>query len=97
MTNATPASKFVTDTVRLVSRIELRRLQPTAKSIFDPVEAGDVTVYIPALVFAEILCLSEKQRIDTLPRTVADHMKTHPNYKGYPMQLCRYPICVRDY
>lgn len=87
MTNSTPASEFVTDTIGLVLRIERRRMGPTAKSIFDSVEAGNATVYVPALVFAEILYLSEKQRIGLSLRAVADYLKQYPNYIEYPLSL----------
>ena len=60
---------------------------PTAKPILDSVESGDATVYVPTLIFAEILYLSEKQRIDISIRAVADHLQQYPNYKEYPMSL----------
>jgi len=58
---------------------------PTAKSVFDSVESGNATVYVPALVVAEILYLSEKQRISISLRAVEDYLKQYPNYKEYPM------------
>ncbi len=87
MTNSTPASEFVTDTMGLILRIERRKLGATVKPIFDSVESGGAIVYVPALVFAEILYLSEKQRISISLRTVADYLKQFPNYKEYPMNL----------
>jgi len=61
MTSSTLASEFVTDTMGLVLHIEQRRLPPPVKAIFDAVESGNATVYVPTMVFAEILYL-------TLPR-----------------------------
>ncbi len=87
MTNATPASEFVTDTIGLVLRIERRKLGPTVKSIFDSVESGNATVYVPTLVFAEILYLSEKRRISISLRDMADYLKQYQNYKEYPMSF----------
>ena len=87
MTSSIPTSEFVIDTMGLVLRIERRKLGQTAKSILDSVESGNTTVYVPALVFAEILYLSEKQRISVSLRVVADYMKQYPNYKEYPMSL----------
>ncbi|MBM3241840.1 type II toxin-antitoxin system VapC family toxin [Candidatus Poribacteria bacterium] len=87
MTNVTPTSEFVTDTMALILRIERRKLEPMAKSIFDSVEAGNATVYIPAMVFAEILYLSEKQKISISLYDVADYLKQYPNYKEYPMSF----------
>ena len=59
MKNDTHGSEFVTDTMGLILRIEQRKLGPTAKGTFDSMESGNATVYVPALVFAEILYLSE--------------------------------------
>ena len=87
MSSSTPASEFVTDTMGLVLRIERRRLGPIARAIFDAVESGSATVYIPALVFAEILYLSEKQRISVSLREVTAHLEQFPSYKESPMSL----------
>jgi len=87
MSSSIPASEFVTDTMGLVLRIERRKLGQTAKSIFEAVEAGSVTVYAPALVFAEILYLSEKQRIGVSLQAVATYLEQFPNYKELPMSL----------
>ncbi len=61
MTSSTHASEFVTDTMGLVLRIEQRRLPSPVKAIFDAVESGNATVYVPTMVFAEILYLAEKK------------------------------------
>ena len=87
MTDSTPASEYVTDTMGLVLRIERRRLGPQAKIIFDAVESETATVYVPALVFAEILYLSEKQRISLSLDAVADYLARFPQYKEHPMDL----------
>ncbi|MGH9428183.1 MAG: hypothetical protein ACRD2L_18010 [Terriglobia bacterium] len=87
MTSSTLASEFVTDTMGLVLRIERRRLGSTAKSIFEAAESGTVTLYIPALVFAEILYLSEKRRISISLQAVADYLEQFPHCKELPMSL----------
>ena len=87
MTNATLVSEFVTDTIGLVLRIERRRLSKEVKSIFDSVEFGSSIVYVPAIVFAEILYLSEKQRIHTSIDEVEDYLKKYPNYKEYSLNF----------
>ena len=87
MTNDTPVSEFVTDTMGLVLRIERRRLGTTAKSIFESAEEGDVVIYLPAMIFAEILYLSEKQRIGISLHAVNEYMKQFPNYKEYSMSF----------
>ena len=87
MTNATLASELVTDTIGLVLRIERRQLSEKVKSIFDSVESGNAIVYIPAIVFAEILYLSEKQRIHTSIDEVEGYLKEYPNYKEYSLNF----------
>ena len=75
MIGSTHASEFITGTMGLVLRIERRKLGSIAKSIFDGVELGNAIVYVPALVFAEILSLSEKQRISLSLGAVTDYLK----------------------
>ena len=87
MTSSTLASEFVTDTMGLVLRIEQRRLPPPVKAIFDAVESGDATVYVPAMVFAEILYLAEKHRISLSLRAVAEHLEQFQHYREYPMSF----------
>ena len=87
MTPSTPVSEFVTDTMGLVLRIEKRKLGKTGKTIFESVEAENSIVHIPALVFAEILYLSEKQRISTSLQTVNNFLQQHPNYKDCPLSF----------
>jgi predicted nucleic acid-binding protein len=71
----------------LVLRIEQRRLPPSVKAIFDAVESGNATVYVPTMVFAEILYLAEKQRISVSLRAVAEHLEKFQYYQEYPMNL----------
>jgi predicted nucleic acid-binding protein len=87
MTNSTPGNEFVTDTMGLVLRIERRRLSPRARSIFESAESGNATVYVPAIVLAEILYLSERQRIGVSLGQVASYLRRYSNYKEYPMSL----------
>ena len=87
MTSSTPVSEFVTDTMGLVLRLEQRRMPPTAKAIFDAVESGQAIVYVPTIVFAEILYLSEKRRISLSLHTVAEHLEKFQHYQEYPMSL----------
>ena len=62
MTSSIPTSEFVIDIMGLVLRIERRKLGQTAKSILDSVESGNAIVYVPSLVFAEILYLYHVSR-----------------------------------
>ena len=87
MTDAIPANEFVTDTMALVLRIERRRMGPAIRAIFGAAEAGQATVHVPAMVFAEILYLSERQRISMSLSDLADYLQRYPKYQEYPMSL----------
>ena len=87
MSDATPANEFVTDTMALVLRIERRRLGPAVRAIFGAAETVHATVHVPAMVFAEILYLSERQRLRMSLSDLADYLKKYPKYQEYPMSL----------
>ena len=56
-----PASEYVSDTVVLVLRIERRKIGVNAAAVFEAMESRATKIYIPALVLAEILYLSENE------------------------------------
>ena len=87
MTSSTLASKAVTDTVGLVLRIEHRKSGQKARAHFEAAETGNTTIYIPTMVFAEILYLSEKRRIQISLGEVEEYLMRYPNYKEYPMSF----------
>jgi predicted nucleic acid-binding protein len=87
MSNNIPTQKFVIDTVGLVLHLENRRLEPEASDILQKAEAEQVVVYIPAIVFAEILYLSERQKIKTSLNDVSDYLTNHPGFVEYPLSL----------
>ena len=73
MTDSTPASEFAADTLAVVLRLENRRLGARARSIFAAVESGQAHLHVPAMVFAEIMYLSEKGRIEASLSDMADY------------------------
>jgi predicted nucleic acid-binding protein len=87
MTSSTLASEFVTDTMGLVLRIEKRRLNSLVKLSSSLLSLVKITIYIPALVFAEILYLSEKRRISLSFDPVTLYLKQFQNYKQHPLNL----------
>ena len=87
MSNSTPTSEFVTDTMGLVLRLEGRRMSATARAIFEAVEAGQATLHVPGMVFAEILYLSEKRRISISLRDVAEYLNRYPRCHECPFSL----------
>jgi predicted nucleic acid-binding protein len=87
MTNSTLTNKFVTDTMGLILQMEHRRLSLQVKEIFDNAESGGNIIYIPGIVFSEILYLSEKQRIEISINDVAEYLERHLNYIEYPLSF----------
>jgi predicted nucleic acid-binding protein len=58
-------SKYVTDSMALILRLEKRKMPQRVKAIFEEVENDTTDLLIPAMVLAEIGYLSEKKKIDT--------------------------------
>lgn len=87
MTNVSLASEYVADTMALVLHLEKRRSSPTLKSIFDAADLGKITVHVPAMVFAEILYLSERKRITLTLAEVETHLQKFGRYRESPMSF----------
>ncbi|MBI3923023.1 MAG: PIN domain-containing protein [Armatimonadetes bacterium] len=83
----TRSTEFVADTIAVVLRLEKRKMGPTAQSIFASAEAGDATIFIPGLVFAEVLYLSEKRRISISLTDVADYLIRFPPCTEIPLSF----------
>lgn len=63
MSSATPANEYVVDTVAFVLRLESRQMGSQARQKFVEAEQGHTRLYVPTMVFAEILYLAERKRI----------------------------------
>lgn len=63
MNNSILLSNYVADTMAIVIRIEKRKLGQQAKTIFEAAEQQSVNIFVPAIVFAEVLYLSERRKI----------------------------------
>ena len=85
MSNATLASSYVADTVALVLRIEQRQLGAHAHATFAAMEAGATTIFMPGMVFAEILYLRERNRISASLQDVSAYMQQHTHCQEYPL------------
>lgn len=83
----TLASEYVADTMAVVLHLENRKLSINVKQIFDAADAGNTIIYIPAIVFAEILYLSEKQRISLTLADVGKHLQHFSSYRELPLNL----------
>jgi predicted nucleic acid-binding protein len=71
----------------LVLRLEQRRLGSRAKALFEAMETGTAVIYVPSLVFAEILYLSEKRRITLTLHSVEDYLARFPNCRELPLSF----------
>ncbi len=87
MSNFILADEYVTDTMALVLHLENRKSSQNVKEIFDSADSGKTTIYIPAIVFAEILYLAEKRRISLNLHEVEKHIKNFQNYKEVPLSF----------
>lgn len=76
---------YVTDTMALVLRLEKRRLSPLGNFLFQQLEHGTIKMYVPALVLAEILYLSEKGRIETTIQDIFNYFTTYPTCFEHPL------------
>ncbi|MGI8638826.1 MAG: type II toxin-antitoxin system VapC family toxin [Pyrinomonadaceae bacterium] len=85
MTNFTLAAEYVADTVGLILYLEKRKSGANAEQIFDAAENASTIIHIPAMVFAEILYLSEKKRISANLTDVFQLIQNFPNFKEFPM------------
>lgn len=56
-------------------------------AILQQAEPEQATIFIPAMVFAEILYLSERQRINTSLEGVFAYLRHHPGFVEYPLDL----------
>lgn len=79
------AAEYVADTVALVIYLEKRRLGGDSQLIFDSAENSNTIIHIPAIVFAEILYLSEKGRISTNLQDVKNLLRANPNFRECPL------------
>ncbi len=87
MTSSTLAGEYVTDTMALVLHLENRRSSQTVKAIFESADQGKTTIHIPAMVLAEILYLSQRQRISLNLTELENHLKKFPTYHESPMSF----------
>lgn len=78
-------NNYVTDTMALVLRLEKRRLSRKVKTIFEDVEKGNIKLIVPAMVWAEIGYLSERNKIDTNLNEVKDYCQKHPTVQIEPI------------
>lgn len=85
MSSFIPGSSFVVDTMAVVLHLEKRRTGQRVKAILDASLRGEVTVFLPGVVFAEILYLSEKKRITATLPEVRRLLNQNPTIEEFPL------------
>lgn len=85
MSNATQKPTYSLDTVGLVLHLEKRRLGAKAQTILQQAEANQATIFIPTMVFAEILYLSEKKRINLTFAQLLAFLKAQADFVEAPL------------
>ena len=78
-------NNFAADTMALVLRLEKRKLGSVIKSLFKSAEDGVLSLWIPAMVLAEVGYLSEKGRIETNLAGVKEYVEKHKQIKIGPV------------
>ncbi len=63
MISSSPGTNLIADTMAVVLWLEQRRLPPQVRALFQQAGLGQATIYLPGMVFAEILYLHERGRI----------------------------------
>ncbi len=87
MSNYTLAAEYAADTVAMILYLEKRKSGAIAEQIFDSAETASTIVHIPAMVFAEILYLSEKKRISATLTDALDLIVNFPNFKELAIRV----------
>ena len=98
MGNFILADEYVTDTMALILHLENRKSSQIIKQIFESADLGKTTIYVPVIVFAEILYLAEKKRISLNLHEVEKHLKNFQNYKEVPLsfEIIQYALQITD-
>lgn len=78
---------YVADTVALVLRLEKRTMGAAVDQAFQDVEQKKAQLLLPAMVFAEIMYLSERKRITATLADVETYLTTQTSCKAAPLTL----------
>ncbi len=78
---------YVADTVAMILRLEKRTLGNRARQAFVEVEQGNANLYLPGMVFAEIMYLSERKRIVATLVDVRAYMQHNPTCHELPLSF----------
>ncbi len=87
MSSGSQGIDFVADTMALVLRLEKRKMKAAAKAAFDLMEGGKGNIFLPAMVVAELLYLSEKKRISVTLLDLQNYILQFPNCQESPLTV----------
>lgn len=87
MSSTTPRHEYVIDTVALVLRLESRQMGNQAQQKFMDAEQGLARLYVPTMVFAEILYLAERKRITCSLADIHTYLNRFPTCVEAPLTL----------
>ena len=85
MSSASPTTSFVADTMAIVLWLENRRLPSRVQPTFQQARIGQTTIFVPGIVFAEVLYLHERGRIRTSVADVTGLIATSPGFQELPL------------
>ncbi len=85
MTSSSPGTSLIADTMAVVLWLEQRRLPPQARALFQLATLGQATLYLPGMVFAEILYLHERGRISASLADAIALTTEQTNFREMPL------------
>lgn len=83
----TRMNEYVSDTMAFILRPESRKLPGKVKSLFEQAEQGKARIFVPAIVLAELACLSERNRIDTNLSQVKAYFQKYNSISEMPVNF----------
>ncbi|MEZ4830868.1 MAG: hypothetical protein R2873_02500 [Caldilineaceae bacterium] len=86
MTPSIPKNEYVTDTMGLVLKLRKRQMGGRARHLFQLADRKAI-IHIPAMVFAEILYLSERRRITVTVDELDSLLASTSAYLPSPLTL----------
>ncbi|HRJ42992.1 MAG: PIN domain-containing protein [Caldilineaceae bacterium] len=87
MSSDIPENSYVTDTMAVVLHLEQRRSSQRVKTVFNEALRAEAKIYVPAIVFAEILYLTAKHRISASLADVQRLLRENPTIEETPLSL----------
>lgn len=85
MTSSSPGTNLVADTMAVVLWLEKRRLPTQARVMFQQASLWQATIYLPGIVFAEILYLHERGRIQASLANATALTTGQSNFREMPL------------